>query len=263
MNAITMVGPTAIDPEEEAVPQHNGPRVRVAIREIREYAYRALVVAGASPGEAATAAGQVLHAELHTGEGLTGLLSDLTRGAWPRSGLTCSRRSGMRPVLEVGCGERSGELRVGPHLIDLVAGEAEPAVATTPAEVPVTSLLDAALLAAASATGTTVAAMRPTPRGPYAVRLATGEGDLAHGLIDPAGMSSLAGVDGVSGPGGLIVLTGVPAVEPTLTHLTWSSPAERAERRRGAARHGVEVDETTWRVAAAHAQRFLVPEDDS
>jgi hypothetical protein len=256
MNTITTLGPPPVDTEEETVPQHAAPSIRVAIREIREYSYRALVAAGASHGEAATAAGQVLHAELHAGEGLTGLVSDLARGAWPREGLTCSRRSGSRSVLDVECEGRSGALRVGPYVIDLAAGEAEPAVVTTRAEVSVNSMLDDPMLAAARTTGTTVAAMRLMSRRPTLVRVATPEGNLAHGELDP----TILGRDDLVGLEGFVVITGVRATEASLARSTWSTPAQRAERRRAAARQGVNVDSATWRVVASHAQRFLVPE---
>lgn len=262
MNTLTVVEPTAIGTEVDAAPNHDGPTVRVSIREIREYTYRALVAAGASPGEAATAAGQVLHAELHTGDGLAGLVSDLARGPWSRSGLSCTRRPGGPPVLQVDCGGRSGELRVGPPIVELVAGEAAPAVAVTTAEVPVTSLLDEALLAAAAATGTSVTAMRATAGGAYVVRHATADGGLAQGDLRPAYIPRLTGIDGMGDAEALVVLTGA-AVEPAVARLTWSTRGERAQRRRLAALRGIEAPEVTWRIVADHAQRFLVPEDDS
>ncbi len=259
MNAMTMAQPTAPGTEVEAVTQHNGRTTRVTIREIREYAYRALIVSGASPGEAATAAGQVVHAELHADEGVAGLVSDLARGPWPRSGLTCTRRTGPSPVLEVDGGARSGELRVGAPLVDLAAGEPGSAIVVTTADVPLTSLLDEILLAAAEATGTTVTAIRRSPRGRCGVRHATQEGDLAHGLADLAHVSGLGHVEELFDAEGLLVVTGA-AVEPALTRLRWSSPGQRAERRREAALRGVEVDEAVWRELARHAHRFLVPE---
>lgn len=262
MNTMTVVEPTATGTEVDAVPQHDGPTVRVSIREIREYAYRALVAARATPGEAATAASQVLHAELHTGDGLAGLVLDLARGPWSRSGLRRMRRPGGRPVLEVDCGGRSGELRVGAPIVELVAGEAGPAVAVTTADVPVTSLLDEALLAAAVATGTSVTAMRATADGSYVMRHATAEGGLAQGVLVPADVPRLTGVGGMGDAEALVVLTGA-AVEPAVVRLSWSTRGERAERRRLAALRGVEAPEATWRVVAQYAQRFLVPEDDS
>jgi hypothetical protein len=262
MNTMTVVEPTLIGAEEDAVSQHGGPTVRVTIREIREYAYRALIAAGASAGEAATAAGQVLHAELHAGEGLADLVSDLARGPWSRSGLICTRRPGGRPVLEVDCGGRSGELRVGAPIVELVAGEAEPAVAVTTADVPVTALLDEALLTAAVGAGTSVTAMRVSSDRAYVVRLATSDGDLAHGALSAADLPLLPGVDGTDETQALVVVTGAD-VGAAHVRLAWSTRDSRAERRRQAALHGIQVDQVTWRVVAEHAQRFLVPEDDS
>jgi hypothetical protein len=262
MNTMTVAKPTLIGAEEDAVSQHNGPTVRVTIREVREYAYRALIAAGASAGEAATAAGQVLHAELHAGDGLAGLVADLARGPWSGSGLVCTRRPGGRPVLEVDCGGRSGELRVGAPIAELVAGEVGAAVAVTTANVPVSSLLDEALLTAAVGVGTSVTAMRASSDGAYAVRLATSDRDLAHGALSAADLPLLPGVDGTDETQALVVLTGAD-VGPALARLTWSTRDSRAERRRRAALHGIQVDQVTWRVVAEHAQRFLVPEAHS
>ncbi len=257
MNTMTIISPK-IDAKEDSVPQHDGPTLRVTIREIREYAYRALIAAGASAGEAATAAGQVLHAELHSGDGLTGLVSDLARGPWPRSGLGCTRRS----VLHVDCRGRSGELRVGTPVLEFVAGEDGPAVAVTTADVPVSSLLDGALLSAAAAADTSVTAMRATADAAYALRHATPAGDLAHGVLAGADLLTSSGVDGTGEAEALIVLTGAD-VGPALARLTWSTRGARDERRRLAAVRGIQVDEASWRIVAEHAQQFLVPEIDS
>jgi hypothetical protein len=257
MRTMTVIDLT-IGAEEVPVPQHDGPTVRVTIREIREYAYRALIAAGASAGEAATAADQVLHAELQSSDGLACLVADLARGPWSRSGLGCTRRS----VLHVDCGGRSGELRVGAPVVELVAGERGPAVAVTTADVPVSSMLDEPLLAAAVAAGTSVTAMRATATGAYAVRHATPEGDLAHGVLIAADLPLPPGVDGMDEAQALIVLTGAD-VGPALARLTCSTRGARDERRRQAAMHGVRVDEASWRVVAEHAQCFLVPEAQS
>lgn len=257
-----MVEPWLVGTEEEAVPQHDRPTVRVTIREIHEYTFRALIAVGASAGEATTAAGQVLHAELYAGDGMAGLVSDLARGPWVRSGLTCTRRPVGRPVLEVDCGGRSGELRVGAPIIELVAGEDGPAAAVTTADLPVTALLDEALLTAAVAAGTSVTAMRASSDGAYVVRLATSDGDLAHGALSAADLPILPGVDGAGETQALLVLAGAD-VGPGLERLTWSTRSSRAERRREAALQGIQVDAVTWRVVAEHAQRFLVPEVDS
>lgn len=261
MNAMTMIEPTSIGAEEDAVPKHDGPTVRVTIREIREYAYRSLIAAGASAGEAATAADQVLHAELHAGDGLAGLVSDLARGPWSSSGLACTRRPRPvgPPVLEVDCGGRSGELRVCAPIVELVSGEDGPAVAVTTVDLPVSSLLDGVLLTAAVAAGTSVTAMRARSDGAYVVRHATSDGDLAHGALPAADSRLLIDVDGTDDAQALVVITGA-ALDVAAARLAWSTRDARAERRRHAALHGVQVDEMTWQAVAEQARRFLVPE---
>ncbi|MGN6129804.1 MAG: hypothetical protein ACTHOK_05630, partial [Nocardioidaceae bacterium] len=102
------------------------PRVeRVSIRDIRESAYRALVAHGASHGEAATAAEQVLHAEMHHSSGLTALLTDLALPTWPHTGMTLTRRA-TASELEVsvvsGPG-RGNPLRAGCLLAELAASQ--------------------------------------------------------------------------------------------------------------------------------------------
>lgn len=56
---------------------HDGRTHRVAVREIREAAWRALYAAGASAGEAAVAAGAVAFTEVLSGRGLQALLTEL------------------------------------------------------------------------------------------------------------------------------------------------------------------------------------------
>ncbi|MFJ3929011.1 MULTISPECIES: hypothetical protein [unclassified Streptomyces] len=261
MNTMT-AEPTESGVQEVAVPDQHAPAIRVSIREIREYAYRALVGAGAVPGEATTAAGQVLHAELHSGDGLEGLASDLVRGRWSRAGLTCTRPAAGRRVLDVDCGGRSGELRIGAPIVGLVAGESGPAIAVTSADAAVTSLLDDVLLAAAVTARTEVTALRAREDGAYAVRHATSGGDLAHGVLGPADIPFLPEVGEWAESRPLIVLTSADSGF-TSARLAWSTRTERTERRRLAALHGVRADEATWRVVAAYARCFLVPEGES
>lgn len=272
--------PTAIDREEELVSDQRGEElvseqreeelvsvqeestIRVSIREVREYSYRALVVAGASPGEAAAAAEQVLHSELYAGAGLARLAVDLASGPWPADGLACIRRPvgvGVRPVIEVDARARAGELRVGLPVIELAAGEPEPVAVVTSADVALSGLLDHALLSAARVASTTVAAVGGTSCGAAELRLATADGRLGQGSVDMAGDPPLlAGLGELVESHRLVVLTGVAVT--AFGGLRWSDPGERAELRRTAARRGLEVDRTTWQIVAAQAYRFLVPE---
>jgi hypothetical protein len=241
------------DAEEKAMEQTTQ-HVRVAIREVREYAYRALIVAGASPGEATTAAEQVVHAELHAGEGLTGLACALMTGPWPAAPLALTRsRGGM---VDVDCADVTSELRLSAVLTDVAVGEPGESSITCASAVAVTSLWDAALLAAAVATGTAVAAIRYDAGAPARVRVARPDGDLWVGQV-PAG--DVAG----STRTGVAVHTGATPRPPTLEVLACSTAAERAARRRSAAQSGLIVDGATWTVVAARAHQFLVPEVDA
>lgn len=249
MNATTLMTQTRQDAEEIAMEQTTQ-HVRVAIREVREYAYRALIVAGASPGEATTAAEQVVHAELHAGEGLTGLACALMTGPWPAAPLALTRsREGM---VDVDCAGVTSELRLSAALTDVAVGEPGESSITCASAVAVTSLWDAALLAAA-ATGTAVAAIRYDADAPARVRVARPDGDLWVGQMradDGAGSTRT----------GVAVHTGATPRPPALEVLACSTAAERVARRRSAAQSGLIVDVATWTVVAAHAQQFLVPE---
>lgn len=235
-------------PERKEVDVSNAPeQLRVAIREIREYAYRALVVSGASPGEAASAADQVLHAELHTGDGLAGLATGLASGPWSAGALMVRRTD--TGVLDVDCSEVAGELRVSAAVTDLLAGEGAEAQVRVAGEVGVSSLWDGALLAAAAATGSDIAVQR-REAGVTEIRLATPDGELLVGHHPPDG----------HGESGLVVRAGMLVRPDGRAISSRSSTDARVERRRTAAGEGVAVDATVWTAIAEQAGRFLVPE---
>ncbi len=75
-----MIRATAVDDAAES-PSGPGGTTRVAPREIRDVAYRAMRVAGASGGEATLAARAVLRAQLHetSPDGVAALLDELAR----------------------------------------------------------------------------------------------------------------------------------------------------------------------------------------
>lgn len=252
MNTATLMSETRDDAEERAMEQTRQ-QMRVAIREIREYAYRALIVAGASPGEATTAAEQVVHAELHAGEGLTGLASALIAGSWPAATLRLTR-SGEGTVEVVA--DLTSVLRLSAVLPDVAAGEEGEANITCRSAVAVTSLWDAALLTACATTGTEVAAIRYDAGAPARVRLASPDGDLVVGHVPLHAVADAART-------GVAVRTGATARPSGLEVLARSTATERAARRRRAAQSGLTVDAATWTVVAAHAQQFLVPEVDA
>lgn len=76
-----MIATTIPDDAAAAPPPDLGGTTRVAPREIRDVAYRAMPVAGASGGEATLAARAVLHAQLHQSspDGIAALLDELGR----------------------------------------------------------------------------------------------------------------------------------------------------------------------------------------
>lgn len=256
VSAMLITRPTTSRHQEGPVTQTvSGPIVRTSIREIREYAFRSLIAAGASAGEALVAADQVLHAELHCRDGLVGLVADLLGAPWPRTGLSCARSIEPHGVqFTVQAAERAGALRLGSLLTDLVAGEPGPAVAVTDGDIEVSGLLDGLLLSAARSAGMSALAVRLSGSGPLAVRVATPVGDVGEGRVDPSQ------VIGVTAGAGTAFATGV-LVEPNhLSGLVWSTTEDRRERRREAARHGVKVDAHQWRIIEDHARSFLVPE---
>lgn len=234
-----------------------GTTVRVSIREIREYSYRALLAHGASAGEAAHAAELVLHAELYDGCGLAGLLEDLSRGPWPEAGLPAFSRAPGTAALELSCGTRSGELRAGPPIIDLAAGSAGVPVLVSAEALPSSTLLEGALLDAAAATRAWVCVAARASTGALVVRVATPQGDLGTGEL-PA--RALPDLERLARPAATVVLAGPEAEMSHAAGLTWRDADARARRRRQAAFTGVRLDRDLWTEVAAHARLFLVPE---
>lgn len=251
MNVTTLMPEPRQDAEETAMAQTRQ-QVRVAIREIREYAYRALIVVGASSGEATTAAEQVVHAELHAGAGLTGLAAALRTGAWPTAPLSLTRDDAGGVHLD--CLGAACELRLSVALTDVVAGEAGEVDVTSQGAVALTAVWDAVLLSAAAASGSEVSAVMHGTRSPAGVRLATPEGDLVFGRLRLDGAGARAPW--------IEVRTGANARPCALDVHDRSTAHDRAARRRRAAQYGLVVDAATWTVVADHAQQFLVPEVD-
>lgn len=234
---------------------------RVSIRDIRESSYRALVAHGASHGEAATAADQVLHAELHSGSGLTALLADLAMPAWPQTGMTLTQpaaASSLEVSVVSGAG-RGNLLRAGCLLTDLAASRPDPArVVCSPDITTVDATIDFLLLEAASLTGQAVAAVLVTEDGrPGIARV----GDPAGGAgpIDEADVLSDHIHDALRRPlptGGVAILR-ASKLKPGPG---WVTADAYASRRREAAAAGVLVDADAWPVTYAAARGFLVPE---
>ncbi len=228
---------------------------RVAIREVREATFRALVAGGASSAEARVAAEQVLFSELHRGSGLVALLQELSRGPWTRCGLTCERDdSDERRVLRVTGPGRPGALRQGALLLDLLAAEADAGtVVVSDGLTSLSPLLDEPLIRTAWLTGCwAVAADRSAASLDF--RVAAPDGAVGVGA---ASVSGHRGPDSESPlPGVSLMLCEEEPGAPT----TWLTAVQQRETRAAAARHGRLVDAAVWAEVSTAASAFLVPE---
>ena len=240
---------TTVEPTRSKESDVSRAVVRRSIREVGEYAHRALVASGATPGEAAAVADGVVHAELHAGDGIVQLAAALLDGAWRHARLGCTRRleAGVT-MLEVRVEGVPGLLEIGPPVIGLAAGDSGPGVAHASLPgVQVSTLLDLHLLHAARLRGDTVAAVTGSGLDRPRVRAATAQGDILAGTLDPTAHTEM----------GLTVTAGLPVMR-TLTVV--SREHDRRHRRRDHARLGLAVDAESWQVVADRAHDFLVPD---
>lgn len=83
---------------ENSPPTHSHAEPRLAVREIREITWRALVTAGASAGEATLAADAVTFAEIHLGHGLESVTATLRIAPLEKAPVTL--RAGSVDVIE-------------------------------------------------------------------------------------------------------------------------------------------------------------------
>lgn len=236
---------------EEAV-QHPlaapGPTTRVAIREIREAAFRALVAAGASPAEAKVASEQVLFDELHRGTGLVGLLEELSCGPWARTGMACERdHTHQPPTVRVSGTGGSSALRQGALLADLLAVEKPGTLVLAQDLSALSSLLDEPLIRTARSTGSFVVVAR---RATVSVdlRVAAPDGSIGAAWSHTGAEALPLGVSLVRSEAG-------PA-SPT----TWLTADQLRVTRAAAAQHGHEVDAARWAQVVTAARTYLVPE---
>lgn len=235
-----------------AVPQ----QVRVSLRELRECAFRSLVANGASAGEAAVAAEQVLHAELYDGVGLRHLLDDLAQGWWTTAGLRASTESVDGCTLVVVDGDRSGPLRQGALLGDLATAVSPgtPVLVASGGIRTASAVLDDVLVRAARWSGA-VAVVEVGQDGTLgAARVATVEGAVGPAAAQSAVPAALR----QRLPRGGVALLRTNQL-PAPTEAGRSAAALRARRRQAAA-DGLHVCADVWQATHAAAQRYLVPE---
>lgn len=228
---------------------------RVAIREIREAAFRTLVAAGASAAEAKVAAEQVLFAELHRGTGLAALLEDLSTGPWAPAGMACKRDdAGGRLVLRVTGSRAPGALRQGALLLDLLAAEDEPsAVVVCDGLTALSPLLEEPLIRTARSTGRWIIAANRAASG-IDFQIASPNGRLGVGT----GVST-SRLDSNQDPLPLGVSLGQYDQMPE-ADVSWLTAAEQRATRADAAQRGRLVDAAVWRRISTAARDYLVAE---
>lgn len=233
----------------------------VCLREIRETAYRSLVVAGASTGEATTAAEQVLHAEIHHGTGLSALADDLGSGPWRvRTARTVFSRDAGTVVARVDCAGHALPLRHGARLVDLLASlatSATPALVACADAEPVGVLLDGLLVNAATDLGLGVVALQVEDNGTTtAARAATASAEVGAAIpaLDAAEREM---VRHALPHGGLALLGSSRAQAPAGPDI---EAVARRRRRQELASTRVAVDADLWRRVYTAAQAYLVPE---
>ncbi|MFE2376838.1 hypothetical protein [Streptomyces sp. NPDC059398] len=233
---------------------------RVAVREIREAAFRALVAAGASSGEAATAAELVVLGEVLDGTGVRALAEELDRVPRGRHPVACSGDTLL--VLHDPAGR--GPLLLGPPAADLAAARSRPVLlpgAWTPS-------VEWILVSAAARTSAPLLATRVRADGsPGACVLATPDGTLyrsaSSAVFDgqPAGRAADApGLPGTGrvGAGTLLTPWNRPGQSPDLPPAR--TPAQHHERFTTALTHGLRVAPGPWETIHGAARRYLVPE---
>lgn len=232
-----------------AMPVHES--VRVSLREIRESGFRALSAAGASHGEAWTAARMVLDAELQGGLGIEVLLADLERGRWPQDGVDLvETEAEPLPVTRLGTAQSNRLLRHGPLAVIVATAEPGSGGVFVPGALPGLSCLEAVLLEAALGQQQAVGVLRTGAGRDGAYRVALSDGSLGSGRTDAGGPDITQE--------GLWVVAPSPQALLDGPHLTWVSAQERADRRAEAARNGCLVEATAWRRLYAESRRYLV-----
>ncbi|MGY4544136.1 hypothetical protein ACVWY0_004079 [Arthrobacter sp. UYNi723] len=226
------------------------PTVRLAMREVREAAYRALVARGASNSEAQAAARQVLFAEMHHGTGLQALSSWLRDNSWAPKPLDYTKSTtpaGLSYV--VGPGAPCNALVHGVLLVDVASTGAGSEVLCNAVENE-SHLLDEALLSAALGSGLTIVhrtagdrnhSTFATPAGDLGIGFSTA-GQSAPHTAPPAGYGSRF-YTANNAPEGVFIV---------------STAAERALKRTKTAHDGIHVNPTTWAEVRTVAAAYLV-----
>ncbi|GAA5228403.1 hypothetical protein [Paeniglutamicibacter antarcticus] len=224
--------------------------MRLAMREVRECAYRALMTKGASNSEAQAAARQVLFAELHHGTGLQSLAAWLHDGTWllgafPYTRIDTPSGKSYRVDPAAPC----HALVHGVLLVDVASTGVGSEVLCSPMRHD-THLLDEALLNAAISSGHTV--VHRSAGAENRTTFATPQGDLGTGF-SAAGQGAPH-----TAPEELENSRFYTANEPPQGEFSLSTEAQRTARRLELAHGGILVDAAIWAELRTIAAGYLV-----
>ncbi|KWR70618.1 hypothetical protein RN04_12155 [Arthrobacter sp. W1] len=228
----------------------SAPTVRLAMREVRESAYRALMARGASNAEAQAAARQVLFAEVHFGTGLNALATWLQDGAWTPGALEYTRTETATGMSYAVAGTARCHALIHGVLLAEVAGAGTGNEVLCNAVDHECHLVDEALLNAALVTGRTV--VHRSAGKANRTTYATPTGELGTGF---SSADQDAPHTGPRGPHGSRFYT---ALTPPAGDFAVSTEAERTGHRVALAHSGIEVDASLWAHVRAVAAGYLV-----
>lgn len=228
-------------------------RVRVAVREVHETAFRALIAAGVSGGEASTAARAVLDAEITDGSGITALVAELHR--LPVGYVPVALRRGAIDTVDDPA--RRGPLLLGPLAVDLTAAGEHPVL--LPGAV-MSTVLERIAVSAARRDGTALA-LGPVCDGEIAQWVvAMPDAALRHVPDRDDALASEAGcTEAITNEPGVLIRRLDPAAVST-SGRTARVAATFEEASRAALVGGLWVDSAPWRRAYRVARQFLVPD---
>ncbi|MFC9835803.1 hypothetical protein ACFVKB_18615 [Rhodococcus sp. NPDC127530] len=237
--------------EHDALPTVDN-RIRLAVREVRETAFRALYAAGVSSGEAGAAADTVTAMQLHARTGIDTLLDTLSRldSTIGPAGVTLSRNS----TVDIVDHSLRSALLSGPLAVDLALSQSRPVLLS---RIDDHEAVDWYALRAASRSGTTLWLVTLDDLGRHTnATVVTAAGDMYRDVAVTPALECGAATTSEHG-GGTLVLT---APHTTDTTRPVHTAAERETRYRHAVSYGLFVDTAKWSRAYALGRRFLVPE---
>ncbi|MEN0139860.1 MAG: hypothetical protein AAGC80_32220 [Rhodococcus sp. (in: high G+C Gram-positive bacteria)] len=228
-----------------------GNRIRLAVREVRETAFRALYAAGVTAGEAGGAADVVTAMQLHARNGIDTLLTTIAELESSPADATLTRGPDVDIV------ERSprSALLTGPLAVDLALSQSRPVLLPRIVDHEAVAWY---ALHAVSRSGATLWLVTLDDGGqPADATVVTGAGDMYRNV--PTAAYAGGGSAGEYG-GGTLLRTAPHAAQ---TSRPVHTATERETRYHHAVSYGVFVDAATWSRAYELGRRFLVPEAHS